>query len=108
MAEAASERRESLPGSFDVDNLTGLRSGNHVLQVGVLIDRSCGIVALFSFALCAALLLVLLFLFAGLLSAAFFQLVVLLTWPKLSVPLVAGTRRALITCAKGRRSVHQG
>jgi hypothetical protein len=80
------KRRESFPGSFYIDNLAGLRTGNHILEIGVLVDRSCGIVALFSFPLCAALLLVLLFLFAGLLSAAFFQLVVLLTWPTLSVP----------------------
>lgn len=86
------ERRESFAGSFYVDNLTGLRTGDHILEVGVLVDRSRGIVALFGFPLGAALLLVLLFLFAGLLSAAFFQLVVLLTWPTLSVPLVAGTR----------------
>jgi hypothetical protein len=86
------ERRESFAGSFYVDNLTGLRTGDHILEVGVLVDRPRGIVALFGFPLGAALLLVLLFLFAGLLSAAFFQLVVLLTWPTLSVPLVAGTR----------------
>lgn len=61
--------------SFDIDNLTGLRSGNHVLEVGVLVDRRARIVALFSFALHAALLFVLLLLFTGLLSAAFFQLV---------------------------------
>jgi hypothetical protein len=48
-----------------------------------------------------------LFLFTGLLAAAFFQLVVLLTWPTLSVPLVAGTGRARITCAKSRRSRHR-
>jgi hypothetical protein len=61
--------------SFDIDNLAGLRSGNHVLEIGVLVDRPARIVALFVLALNAALLLVLLLLLAGLLAAAFFQLV---------------------------------
>jgi hypothetical protein len=81
--------------SFNVNDLAGLRSGNHVFEVGVFIGR-CGIVALFNFALGAAMLLVLLLLFTGLLSAAFFQLVVLLTWPKLSVPFVAGAKETVI------------
>jgi hypothetical protein len=59
--------------SFDIDNLTGLRSGNHIFQIGVLIDGAAGVVALFGFTLDAALLLVLLFLFSSLFSAAFFQ-----------------------------------
>lgn len=89
----------SEPGttSFDINNLTGLRSGNHVLEVRVLIDRACRIVALFSFALNATLLFVLLFLFTRLFSAAFFQLVFLWfglsTWPTLSVPFIAGSKK---------------
>ena len=88
----------SEPGntSFDVDNLAGLRSGNHVLEVGVLIDRARRIAALFSFALDATLLFVLLFLFTSLFSTAFFQLVFLWfglsTWPTLSVPFIAGSK----------------
>jgi hypothetical protein len=62
---------------FDIENLAGLRSRNHILQVGVLIDRPVRIDPLFGFALGAPLLLVLLLLFARLLSAAFFQLVYL-------------------------------
>jgi hypothetical protein len=68
---------EPLETSFDVDDLTGLRSWNHVLEVCVLIDRARRIIALFSFALDATLLFVLLFLFTRLLAAAFFQLVFL-------------------------------
>ena len=66
-------------GSFDIDNLAGLRAGDHVLQVGILIDGAGRVVALFNFALIATLLLILLFLFAGLLAAAFFQLAILIT-----------------------------
>jgi len=95
------------PSSFYVNNLTGLRAGDHVLEIGVFVDCPRGVIALFDFALGAALLFILLFLFTGLLAAAFFQLVVLLTWPTLSVPLVAGTGRVRITCAKSRRSRHR-
>lgn len=63
--------------SLNIDNLPRLRSGNHVLQVGVFIDRSVRIGPLFVFALDAPLLLVLLLLLSRLLSAAFFQLVFL-------------------------------
>ena len=91
-------RSEPLQASFDVDNLTGLRSRNHVLEVCVLIDRARRIIALFSLALDATLLFVLLFLFTRLLAAAFFQLVFLWfglsTWPTLSVPFIAGSRNA--------------
>ena len=88
---------EPLETSFDVDDLTGLRSRNHVLEVGVLIDRARRIIALFSLALDATLLFVLLFLFTRLFAAAFFQLVFLWfglsTWPTLSVPFIAGSKR---------------
>jgi hypothetical protein len=70
-------RNEPGQDSFDIDNLAGLRTGNHVLQIGILIDGAGGVVALFSFTLIAPLLLILLFLFAGLLAAAFFQLAIL-------------------------------
>jgi hypothetical protein len=59
---------------FDIENLAGLGSGHHILQIGVLIDRAVGIGALFGFALGASLLFVLLLLLARLFSAAFFQL----------------------------------
>ena len=65
--------------SFDIDNLAGLRTWDHVLQVGILIDDASRIVSLFSFTLIATLLLILLFLFTGLLAAAFFQLAILIT-----------------------------
>jgi len=98
-------RREPGATSFNIDDLAGLRAGHHVLEVGVLIDRARGIVALFSFALNPTLLFVLLFLFARLFAAAFFQLdsfgFGLSTWlwfglstsPKLSIPFIAGSRR---------------
>lgn len=90
-------RREPCQALLDIDDLTGLRTGHHVLEVGVLVDRARGIVALFSFALDPTLLFILLLLFTRLLSAAFFQLVVLwlglATWPTLSVPFIAGFKK---------------
>lgn len=62
------------------DNLIGLRPGDHSLEIGVFIGRFGFRVAL-SLALCAPLLLILLLLFANLLSATFFQLSVLSLWP---------------------------
>jgi len=81
-------RSRASPGAFgkfrgkarpllDIENLAGLGSGNHILEVGVLIDRAVRIDSLFGFALGAPLLLVLLLLLARLFSAAFFQLVYL-------------------------------
>jgi type IV secretory pathway TrbD component len=72
-------RGEPGQGSFDIDNLAGLRAGDHVLEIGILINGAGRIVALFNFTLSAALLLILLLLFAGLLAAAFFQLAILIT-----------------------------
>ena len=92
-------RSAPLESLLDVDDLTGLRSGNHVLEVCVLINRARRIVALFRFTLDPTLLFVLLFLFTRLFAAAFFQLVVLWfglsTWPTLSVPFIAGSRKTL-------------
>ena len=67
-------------GAADSDDLIGLRPGNHALEIGVFIGRFRFRVAL-SLALCAPLLLILLLLFANLLSATFFQLSVLSLWP---------------------------
>ncbi len=79
MARDGQARGEPRKGSFDIDNLAGLRAGDHVLQVGILIDGAGRVVALFNFTLIATLLLILLLLFTGLLAAAFFQLAILIT-----------------------------
>jgi hypothetical protein len=67
---------------FNIYNLAGLRSGNHVLKVGVFVDRTVRINPLFVFAFDSPLLFVLLLLLSRLLSAAFFQLVFLSSWLK--------------------------
>jgi hypothetical protein len=81
--------------SFNIENLAGLRSGNHILQVGVFIDRPVRIRPLFVLALDAPLLLILLLLFSRLLSAAFFQLVFLSSW------LRPWLKFQLMACPKG-------
>jgi hypothetical protein len=74
-------RRRRLRG-IEIDNLTGLRSGNHIGEVSILVFGDSG-----SLPLCdpldAALFLVLLLLATKLFSATFFQLFARLTAPTL-------------------------
>jgi hypothetical protein len=60
---------------IEIDNLAGLRSGNHIGEVGVLILGHSGRSLPFGDAFDAALFLVLLLLPTKLFSATFFQLV---------------------------------
>jgi hypothetical protein len=88
--------------SVKIEYLAGLRSGNHILEVGILIDRAVRIDLFLSFTLGAPLLLVLLFLFARLLSAAFFQLVYLhLAW--VLVHGLAGASHARFSAGSRKR-----
>lgn len=71
----------------EIDNLAGLRSGNHIGEVGVFIFGHSGWSLPFGDTFDAALFLVLLLLPTKLLSAAFFQLVASVKPPRSSARL---------------------
>jgi hypothetical protein len=81
---------------IEVDNLAGLRSGNHIGEVGVLILGHSGRSLPFGHAFDAALFLVLLLLPTKLFSAAFFQLVASAKPPPSSARSSGRYRRARI------------
>jgi hypothetical protein len=85
-----------LLGRIEIDNLAGLRSGNHIGEVGVLILGHSGRSLPFGHAFDPALFLVLLLLPTKLFSATFFQLVAPVKPPPSSARGSGQCRRAQI------------
>src|ERR1700746_1586716 len=102
------KRRKNTPGERvlgHVNNLTGLRSGNHPLEIRVFTAFEAPFLA-FSCALDATLLLLLLFLFAGTFSLAFIHA---FSWHVNNILDAWRTaiRSRLVTVRRALRAAHQ-